>query len=277
MRGGHSTSEGNLSALLDKLIRADFGRRIYQLLPAQKLDRLPDPPLAALSDGHGGMVRGWGLEFGSLRRLVSRDPLYRRAYQAANGRSVMSDLRRINLFLIIRFYLRELASQNIAELGVYRGGNVFFMATLLKELYPQSKVFAFDTYAGMPETKRGLDLHQAGDFSDSSLPEITRAASQLELTNIEFIKGDVRETLPTFGSSIGLGHIDLDIYEPIAFAQEFLWKALVAGGYLAYDDATSGSCLGATRAVEEFLVQHGVHSDQIYPHFVFRKSGESRD
>jgi hypothetical protein len=261
-----------VGVLIDKLVRADLARRLYRLLPEQSLDRLPIPPLSAMNGDHGGMMRGWGLEFGSLRGLVSRDPLYRKASRAADGRSVMSELRRINLFLLIRFYLADLASQHVAELGVYRAGNVFFMATLLRELFPAAKVFAFDTYAGMPETKAGLDLHQAGDFADSSLSEITTAAAQRTLKNIEFIKGDVRETLPSFGSRIALGHIDLDIYEPIAYAQELLWNNLVSGGYLAYDDATTSSCLGATRAVEDFLVAHRIHSDQIYPHFVFRKS-----
>lgn len=263
-----------MGGFMDRLVRADLGRRLYRLLPEQRLERLPDAPVGNMAEGHGGMIRGWGLEYGELRRRVSRDPLYRRARRAANGRSILSELRRINLFLIIRFYFAGLTSKDIAELGVYRGGNVFFMATLLQELYPGAKVYAFDTYEGMPETKRGIDLHAAGDFADASLAEIVAAAEQRGIRNIEFVKGDVRETLATFKTSIGLGHIDLDIYDPIAFAQNVLWENLVTGGYLVYDDATTGSCLGATRAVEDFLVKQNVHSDQIFPHFVFRKARE---
>jgi len=261
-----------VGGFMDKLIRADLGKRLYNLLPDQKLERLPNPPVNSRAQGHGGMIRGWGLEYGELRRRVSRDPLYRKARRAANGRSVLSELRRINLFLIIRFYFSELASQDIAELGVYKGGNVFFMATLLKELYPGARVHAFDTYEGMPETKRGIDLHSAGDFADASLDEIVQAAKERGLDNVEFVKGDVRQTLGNFRTKLALGHIDLDIYEPIAFAQNVMWEQLVAGGYLVYDDTTTSSCLGATRAVEDLLVKEGVHSDQIFPHFVFRKS-----
>lgn len=260
-----------MGAFMDRLIRADLAKRLYGLLPEQRLERLPEPALRGMADDHGGMIRGWGLEYGELRRQVSQDPLYRKARRAAEGRSIVAELRRINLFLIIRFYFEELATKNIAELGVYRGGNVFFMATLLKELYPGAKVYAFDTYERMPETKRGIDLHKGGDFADISLTEIIHAADRRGLNNVEFIKGDVRETLATFNAELALGHIDLDIYEPIAFAQNVMWEHLVAGGYLVYDDATSSSCLGATRAVEEFLVNRGVHSEQIFPHFVFRK------
>jgi hypothetical protein len=261
-----------VGAFIDRLIRAEWGRRIYGLLPDRALERIPEPDLRGMAGDHGGMLRGWGIEFGVLRRLVSRDPLYRKARRAEAGRSVLLELRRINLFLLIRFYLAELPSQDIAELGVYRGGNAFFMATLLKALYPKARVYAFDTYTGMPETKRGIDLHVAGDFADSSLEEIRRAAASRQLNNIEFVQGDVRHTLTTFNLPIALGHIDLDIYEPIAFAQNVIWACLVPGGYLVYDDATTSSCLGATRAVEDFLTSHRIHSDQIYPHFVFRKT-----
>jgi hypothetical protein len=46
---------------------------------------------------------------------------------------------------------------------------------------------------------------------------------------------------------------------------------MMPGGYIAFDDACFSSCLGATEAVEEFLIRRdGLHAEQIYPHFVFR-------
>ena len=260
-----------MDEFVDRLSRADIGLRLYSLYPSRQLTHFPQLPLHGMDDGHGGLARGWGIQFGPLRRLVSRDPLYRKASGTGRGRSLLNELRRINLYLLIRFFSQGWAGKDIAELGVYRGGNAFFLATLLNELYPGAKVYAFDTYEGMPETRRGIDLHVAGDFSDASLTEIRHAASDRGIGNIEFIKGDVRDTLLRFNEPIGLAHIDLDIYEPIAFAQEIMWERLVGGGYLVYDDATVSSCLGATRAVEDFVIKHGIHSDQIYPHFVFRK------
>ena len=257
--------------VLDKIARADLGKRIYALFPSHPLNRLPEMPLREMDRGHGGLIRGWGLQFGSLRRMVACDPLYRIACRAAQGRSMLNELRRINLYLIVRFFMAELTSRDIAELGVYRGGSCFFLATLLNELYPGAKVFALDTFEGMPETKPGLDLHVSGDFSDVSLVEIQKSAAERGIRNIEYIKGDVRDTLRTFSAPLGLAHIDLDIYEPIVIAQDAMWKRLVPGGYLVYDDATVSSCLGATRAVEDFVMAYSVHSDQIYPHYVFRK------
>ena len=261
-----------MSALVDKLARADWGRRLYSLLPDQRLDNMPELPLRGMDRGHGGMTRGWGLHFGPLRSLVSRDPLYRKARKASNGKTLVQELHRINLFLLIRFYLPMLRSQDVAEVGVYHGGNAFFMAHLLHELYPGTKLYAFDTYEGISGSTRGRDLHMKGDFGDASLSAVRQAAKERGIDNIEFVPGDVRETMKSFDVPLGLAHIDLAVYEPIVFAQDVLWNGLVPGGYLVYDDATFSNCVGATRAVEEFLVAHRVHSEQIFPHFVFRKA-----
>jgi hypothetical protein len=218
-----------------------------------------------------GAQRGWGLEFGTLFEDVFRDPLYRRARRFSRGRSALSEFRRMNIFLILRFFMRHLAGQDVIELGVWRGGNVFFMAAVLKELYPSARIVGLDTFEGMPETKLGLDLHRGGDFSDASLQGVQDAARRFGLDNVEFIKGDVRQTLDQIDPSrqFGLAHIDLDIYEPIAYAQRALLERLVPGGYLTYDDAVTSSCPGATQAVEE-LIASGMRSEQIFPHFVFR-------
>ena len=37
-----------------------------------------------------------------------------------------------------------------------------------------------------------------------------------------------------------------------------------------YDDGEVSSCLGATQAVEELIMERHLHSEQIWPHFVFR-------
>lgn len=250
--------------MLSRLLRAPLGRAVYPLLPPHEFRAASDEPLNA-------WWRGCGLEFHDFYERIWRDPLYRKARSVAAGqRSTVMELKRMNLYLLIRFFLGDLASQNIFELGVYQGGTSFFMAYLLSQLHTGAKVYAFDTFEGMPATRVGVDIHRAGDFSDANLDQIASAAKAQGLTNIEFIKGDVRETLPPFDRPLGLAHIDLDIYEPILLAQRLLLKRLVPGGYLVYDDATQSSCPGATRAVEEMVRETGIGSEQIFPHYVFR-------
>ena len=45
---------------------------------------------------------------------------------------------------------------------------------------------------------------------------------------------------------------------------------MTSGGYVAYDDADVSSCIGATQAVEELIIERRIHCEQIWPHFVFR-------
>ena len=222
-----------------------------------------------------GYQRGWGLQFGDLRERVLKDPLYQRANQLAHGRSVVAEERRMNIFLIIRFYLERLACRDIIEFGSWRGGNALFMAACLQELHPGALVYALDTFQGIPETDPVIDLHRMGDFADVDLSELEAVARQHDLDNLHFVKGRFEDTaMDVYKSAggFGLAHIDCDIYSAVKFAQDTVLPHMCRGGYLVYDDACVSSCLGATQAVEEFVMAQRVHSEQIWPQFVFRKS-----
>lgn len=221
-----------------------------------------------------GYQRGWGLQFGDLRARVLDDPLYQRASRIAQGRTVVSEANRMNLFLIIRFFLHRLACRDVIEFGSWRGGNALFMATCLQELHPGALVYALDTFQGMPASDPSIDLHRAGDFSDVDLDELQSVARQHGLDNLRFVKGLFENTAAdVYKSSDGFGiaHIDCDIYSAVKFAQETVMPCVCPGGYLVYDDAGVSSCLGATQAVEEFIMTQRIHSEQIWPHFVFRR------
>ncbi len=213
------------------------------------------------------------MEYGDLSKQIEIHPLYQQALNAAGGRSVLDQRRIQNLFLLLTCYLPELSVQNCIEFGVYRGGSTLFMAYILRALYPAATLFSLDTFEGMPAADAKIDLHGEGDFKDTSLDDIRRAAATQKLNNIVFIKGLVEDTFPTqIDNSIkfGLAHIDLDIYPAIRHCQKYVYRFMTLGGYVVYDDATVSSCIGATQAVEEFIAETNSRSEQIYPHFVFR-------
>ena len=248
------------------------------------LERRGYPPLplpaSAVTPGvvggrapYEGYQRGVGLEYGELRQAVEQHPLYQEALRAATGRTVMAGDRLKNLFLVVALFFDPLASRNIIEFGCYKGGSVLFFATLLKRLYPGAKVYGLDTFAGMPASDRGLDLHGLGEFADTDIDSIRKAAKKLKLDNVILVKGLVQDTFPAGvpkDLTFGLAHIDLDLYAPIKHAQDAVWGRMTAGGYVVYDDATASTCIGATQAVEELIAERRVHSEQVFPHFVFR-------
>jgi hypothetical protein len=221
-----------------------------------------------------GYQRSWGLEFGDLKSKVLADPDYQHALQFAEGRSVLLLERMMNLFLLIKFFLPRLPFGHIVEYGSFRGGSAFFMAALAKKFLPGVQIYALDTFEGMPETDSAIDAHGAGDFADTSLAEIREAAERHGLSNIHFVKGLFEATAPALLSdikSIALAHIDCDIYSAVKFSYEISKSFMVPMGYYVFDDATVSSCIGATEAVEAFVIaRDGLLSEQIYPHFVFR-------
>jgi hypothetical protein len=95
-----------------------------------------------------GYVRGWGLEFGGLASAVLADPLYRECYDLAEGRTIQATACRMNLYLLVRYYLPRLGSGAIVEFGSYRGGSAIFLAALCQRLGLDIKVYGLDTFAG---------------------------------------------------------------------------------------------------------------------------------
>lgn len=220
-----------------------------------------------------GYARGWGLQFGGVSAALESDPLYRHAVALTGGRSIQSELKRKNIYLIMSNFMAGLESQDVIEFGSYRGGSAMFMAVIARELFPKATIYALDTFAGMPKTDKTIDAHSQGDFGDVDLHEIRAAASDLKLDNLVFVQGLFTDTLPSLidsGRRFGLAHIDCDIYDGVAYAQSAIWPHMAPGGYIAYDDAEISSCLGATQAVEELIMERRIHSEQIFPQFVFR-------
>ena len=223
---------------------------------------------------YDGYVRGWGIQFGELKNRVRQDPLYQQALGLARGRTIITEENRINLFLLAKFYLGKIPSGHIVEFGSYKGGNAIFLAYIVNKLYPGVKVYALDTFAGMPQTDSKIDAHKEGDFSDVDLNELRSYVAKKGITNLHFVKGLFHDTAPNVlkdVKQVALAHIDCDIYSAVAYSYDVVKEYMVPGGYIVFDDATVSSCLGATDAVETLVIRRdGLSSEQIYPQYVFR-------
>ena len=89
------------------------------------------------------------------------------------------------------------------------------------------------------------------------------------------MKGLFADTAPAVlkeAGSLAMVHIDCDIYDAVKVSYDLSKPHMVPMGYYVFDDATVSSCIGAAEAVEELVIQRdGLFSEQIFPHFVFRK------
>ena len=117
-------------------------------------------------NAYEGYQRGWGLQFGGIREKILNDTLYKEAFLVAQDRTIMSEDNRMNIFMLLRFFLDKIPSGDIIEYGSYLGGSAIFMAYVVSKLYPGMKVFALDSFVGMPPTDKNVDAHNFGDFSN---------------------------------------------------------------------------------------------------------------
>ncbi|MCX4159954.1 MULTISPECIES: TylF/MycF/NovP-related O-methyltransferase [Paraburkholderia] len=221
-----------------------------------------------------GYVRSWGLQSPEgIAPAIAQDPIYKESMELARGWTVVDEHKLMNLFLILKYGLAGIEG-DIVEFGSYKGGSAIFMANIARRLETKAKVYALDTFEGMPETDTARDLHMAGDFKDSSLDALRTFAQENQLVNLIPVQGLFEQTAPALLEKIDavtLAHIDCDIYSAVKFATEVVRpKMHASGGYLAFDDPLQATCLGALEAVEGMIQATGLHAEQAYPHLVYR-------
>jgi O-methyltransferase len=140
----------------------------------------------------------------------------------------------------------------IAEVGVYAGGSLMWMAGM----YKKKTLYGIDTFEGMPPVSE-YDKHHEGDFRDVDYEKIKTAMAK-RCPNVILLKGffpdDVVGVLP---QEFAMVHVDCDIYTSVRDCCEFFWPRLVSGGMMVFDDPGMPSCPGAAKAFREFGFEGG--------------------
>tara|TARA_B100000242_G_scaffold289171_1_gene258556 strand:+ start:308 stop:1081 length:774 start_codon:yes stop_codon:yes gene_type:complete len=160
---------------------------------------------------------------------------------------------------------------DLVECGVWRGGNLILFKKMIKKLNLEKKIFAFDTFEGMPEpSKNDYDLKNINaekiyenykkkdlKWCFSDINEVKKNINKFFKNEIEcfnFIKGKVEETLKNeenLPENISLLRLDTDFYESTKKELEILYPRLNYGGVLIIDDY--GHWKGSRKAVDEYF------------------------
>jgi O-methyltransferase len=175
---------------------------------------------------------------------------FRRYFDRAAPRTLVSPDRCYVLYTLLRQAMH--LEGDVWECGVFRGGTAAMMASLLKDQCPTKRLYLFDTFEGMPETDADRDLHNAGDFSETSLESVAAFVGNGDLC--VFRKGFIPDTFVGLESAqVAFAHIDVDIYKSIMDCLNFIWPRLSQGGFIVFDDYGFPTCPGARAAVDEFF------------------------
>ncbi|HQU45766.1 MAG TPA: TylF/MycF/NovP-related O-methyltransferase [Pirellulales bacterium] len=144
---------------------------------------------------------------------------------------------------------------NFVECGVYLGGGSIYVARHSDEVGKSRKVFALDTFEGMPPPveKDGDTPFQAGLFSDNHFDRVKQNyAIHNVLDRIEMHKGLVQDTLPGLGlkGDVALALLDTDQYAGTRAGLSQILPNLSADGVVIVDDADGA---GVSAAIDEAL------------------------
>ena len=160
---------------------------------------------------------------------------------------------------------------DLVECGVWRGGNLILFKKLIDQHKLDKKIFAFDTFEGMPEpTINDYDLKdiKAQQIYDNyKTKDIKWCYSTLEEVkknifkfypdydeSFKFIEGKVETTLKNSKNlldQISLLRLDTYFYESTKIELEILYPKLSSGGVLIIDDY--GHWKGSRKAVDEYF------------------------
>lgn len=261
----------NLFSRVVSLTGLPYGEKLHTML-----DNFHQTDAKSVKSGRNvvaGYARSWGLQFCNLGLSIIEDPLFQESWKLASERTLVSQSKFLNIFLIMKYGMKDLSGDFI-ELGCYKCGMAIFIASVAKGLGMKGTVYALDTFEGMPPSDNLLDIHFAGNFADVSYQETLNTISTLNLPNLVLVKGLFHDTLPEImrkTPNVALAHIDCDIYSSVTYSIAALRRCMnQPGGYMIFDDPISSSCLGALEAVEEMIQEHGMRAEQSWPHLVYR-------
>ena len=151
----------------------------------------------------------------------------------------------------------------VVELGVYKGASLVRFATFRSVLENEDSrpIIGFDAFGAFPrgevegEADRAfIDRFEAAGGDGIGRADLEAVLADKAFGNVRLIEGNVFDTIPRFldeapATRIALLHLDMDVYEPTAFALDRLLPLMANGGIVAFDDY--GLVEGATRAAEE--------------------------
>ncbi len=150
----------------------------------------------------------------------------------------------------------------IAELGVYKGGSAFLLASVSNN----KNIYLFDTFSGLPESstfKSGFapkEEPSKGWLNDADASEVGKfvLTSGVRKEKVFIKVGIFPATTKGLESEFfSLVHLDTDLYESTFDALSFFYPRMTSGGRIISHDYNAIGCPGVKKAfVDYFEAMH---------------------
>ncbi len=157
---------------------------------------------------------------------------------------------------------------DIIEFGVFKGTSLIRLTHYYRffsnkfNIKNQSEIHAFDSFSDFPTKPNMTDSEKIflkKWISEAGLPlkkkQLEKILDNLEISNVNLIKGDIFETLPDFLNNntrkFSMVHLDVDLYEVSKFILSNILPRMCKGGIIILDDYNKVEA--ATNAIDEFI------------------------
>lgn len=146
------------------------------------------------------------------------------------------------------------------ECGVYRGKSLDIFASVLDAYSPNRRLYGFDSFQGLEQPTQEDIMPEKNEsyFKKGSIKGWNKPAIEKRLAyhqcSIELIKGWIPESFTGFeDKKFVFAHIDVDLYNATYASLEFIYPRMEKGGIILFDDYGFPMCLGARKAIDDYL------------------------
>jgi O-methyltransferase len=167
--------------------------------------------------------------------------------------SELTLVSRDRCFVLYKTLLQALSIDGaIVECGVYRGGTALLAARVLAGRRATRELHLFDSFEGMPPDTDDSERFRPGDLDEATEAGVRQAVAPYPFARIH--PGFIPATFEGLElPSIAWAHVDVDLYQSVRDAIEFIYPRLSAGGFLLFDDYGFPSCAASRRAVDAYF------------------------
>ena len=162
---------------------------------------------------------------------------------------------------------RERIPGDFMEAGVCQGGAAIFLRALqVAHGEGRRRLWAADSFRGLPEPSAGPDLDAGLDLSERKVPAIAFGLEGVRDNfiryglldeGVEFLPGWFEDTLAAAPiGPLAILRLDADLYASTRVALECLYPRLAPGGFMVIDDY--GYYAVCRQAVDEYRARHGI-------------------
>lgn len=170
-----------------------------------------------------------------------------------------------SVYSLCRYIYENKIDGDLIECGVYEGACVAMMLIYFSEKNDFSRnIYLYDTFEGMTKPSKNdhyfindKKLYEGDNFCSLDDVKSNLSSINYDKSKIHYIKGDVAQTLQKNNHQvIALLRLDTDFYESTLNELNYLYKSVISGGFIIYDDY--GHWRGQNEAVNYFHQKNNI-------------------